>query len=72
MMYGNGWSWMLPMALCMTVFIAAVVVVLVATARSGVPASRGRTPEDILRKRFARGEIDATQYRQRIDTLQSR
>jgi len=63
---------MLPLVLCMTVFIAAVVVVLVAIARSGAPAGWGRTPEDILRERFARGEIDATQYRQRIDTLQSR
>jgi putative membrane protein len=29
-------------------------------------------PETVLANRFARGEIDAAEYRERLDTLQSR
>jgi putative membrane protein len=33
------------------------------------PGRGGRGPDEILAERFARGEIDATEYRSRLDTL---
>lgn len=72
--HGGGWAW-LVMAPMMVVFWGLVIwagltVVRQAGAGRDDPG-RGRGPEEVLRHRFAAGEIDATEYRQRLDVLHS-
>ncbi|MGY3567915.1 SHOCT domain-containing protein [Sinomonas sp. RB5] len=77
--YGGVWGWVL-MAVMMLVFwggIIALVVFLVRGARSG-PGGYGQggpwheDPEQIRAQRFARGEIDETEFRARRDALRRR
>lgn len=73
MWYGDmgGWGYLL-MTISSLAFVAlavAGIVVLVRYAgRAATPAER-ITPEQVLRERFARGEIDADEYRQRLETM---
>jgi putative membrane protein len=72
---GWAWSWMALMMLFVLVITGAVIwgviaVVRSATTSSGQPARP--TAEDILNERFARGEIDVSEYRERIDALRAR
>ena len=73
--YGGGWSWVitaLVLALFFAVVITAIVVVvryLTAGARHGDQASAARSAEDVVAQRFAHGEIDDTEYRQRMTAL---
>jgi putative membrane protein len=63
--------------LMMILFIAAIVVVVVLLVRwlggaghGAAPHSPpGRTPLDILKERFARGEIDKDEFEERRRTL---
>ena len=86
MMYGwNGdggiWGWVL-MTIMMLLFwggIAALVVLIIRSTRTGSggyglpgaydPGLRHDDPERILAQRFARGEIDETEFRARRDAL---
>jgi putative membrane protein len=74
MMWWNdsGWSW-LAMTISMIVFwalVAAVVVILLRSIRDGGTISPGRdNPEQILKERFARGEIDVEEYERRREVL---
>jgi putative membrane protein len=68
-----GWFWMLAMMATFWLLIVAVVFVVV---RAGTPdRERGdrspsaRTPEQVLRDRFTRGEIDADEYEHRRKVL---
>ena len=68
----GGWPWLAP--LWILLWIAVIVTVIFLLSRRGGwwcgPRSRaGRGPQEILADRFARGEIDATEYRARLDTL---
>ena len=73
----NGGSWMFFGPLMMIVFIAVIVAVVVLMVRwlggSGhgtAPHSPpGKTPLDILKERFARGEIDKEEFEERRRTL---
>ena len=69
-MIDSGWPswWVVPMMLCMAILLAAIIGVLVAVTRSGVLPHQ-RTPEELLRERFARGEIDSAEYRDWLDAL---
>lgn len=80
MMWGNGMGWggWLLMSLTTVGFWAVVVFGIVALFRggtrdSGTPANRRpeQDPQHILDERFARGEIDAEEYRARRDVLHS-
>lgn len=77
-MWEGGWhGWfMAPFMMILFVAIAAAVVVLVVrwiggpAHRHGNPQGGGaKTPHDILDERFARGEIDSAEYRERQGVL---
>ena len=70
MMWWNdsGWSW-LAMTMSMIVFwalVAGVVIMLVRSSRTpDTVGPRPADPEQILKERFARGEIDVEEYERR-------
>lgn len=68
----NGWGYAL-MTISMVVFWALIIygVVLFARylGRSNRPRDQRPAPEDLLAERFARGEIDEQEYRQRLEAL---
>ena len=69
----DGGPWMFIGPLMMIVFLAAIVAGVVLMVRwlgmpghgTGQHPSPGRTPFDILKERFARGEIDKEEYEER-------
>lgn len=77
--WGGGWSWghMIFGPFMMIVFAAVVVVLVVlairwfggSTHRRVLPPDGGETPLDILKERFARGEIDENEYEKRRRVL---
>ena len=73
---GLGWGSWLLMSVMMLAFWALVIVAVVAIFRGiGKAESSGerpaeREPLDILRERFARGEIEAEEYETRARLLQ--
>jgi uncharacterized membrane protein len=56
------------MVVCAIVVFAVIVGVLVALARSH-PLPGRVTPEDLLKERLARGEMDRVEYEQSLDAL---
>lgn len=62
-MAGMGFWWI--------VIVAAVVAFVIWAVRSGGGRARdgGSAPEEFLRERFARGEIDEDEYRERRQAL---
>lgn len=73
----NGWAW-LAMSVSMLVFWGLVIWGVVALVRSGSNGSggngssgsaTGRDAEQILRERFARGEIDVEEFERRREFL---
>jgi putative membrane protein len=76
--YGGGWgAWV--MFLVMTVFVVAIVVAVVFLLRGLTTGgqtpprspSEGPSPKDILKRRYAAGEIDREEYLQRLHDLDS-
>jgi putative membrane protein len=73
----SGWGWLL-MTLSMLGFWALVAVLALALLRRPSPPDQQPPPdeqprpgaEEILAQRLARGELDADEYRQRLQTLQ--
>ena len=77
--YGNGWAFFL-MFLVMIVLVAAIVVAVVFAARGmsmGGPSGQSpssptvESPKDILKRRYAAGEIDREEFLQRLHDLES-
>ena len=70
----NGWWWMMiPMMVVMLAVVGAVVWAFVHASRPGQPASQGPpSPEEVLARRLAVGEIDPAEYRERLDALRDR
>lgn len=80
MMWGWGWSGMIFGPLLMILALAVVIAVAVLLVRwlagpwQGMPPPQmppGPTPLDILRERFARGEIDKEEFEERRRVLGS-
>ncbi len=82
MMYSYGdhpsWWWYALGIIGMVVFWGVLVLAIAAAVRYLDRGRQGRssperpapsTPEQLLADRFARGEIDADEYRQRLDAL---
>jgi len=74
MYYGDhmsAWGWF-AMSLGTVLFWALVItaiVLLVRYLRTGPSSDAPRAPEQVLAERFARGEIDETEYRDRLAAL---
>jgi putative membrane protein len=68
--WGNsGWLWWLPMGLMMLLFWGLVIVALILLVRwlwtqghARVDAPSGETPLDVLKKRYAQGEIAKEEF----------
>jgi putative membrane protein len=77
MWWDGGWSMMFFGPLFMIVTLAAVIAAIVFLVRwlGGMPGSgpllppAGKTPLDILKERYARGEIDKTEFEERRRVL---
>jgi putative membrane protein len=81
MMGDGGWAWMMFFGpLVMILFVAAVVVLVAFALRwlaghgphgagHALAPPPGRAPLDILKERFARGEIDRAEYEERRRVL---
>jgi putative membrane protein len=76
MMYWNdgsmGWAGWVVMILFMAAFcglLAWVAVSLIRSASGTPPHGTPPGPEDVLAERFARGDIDEEDYRQRSEVL---
>ena len=77
--WGSGWGWGgILMGVLMLVLVVAVVVAIIFAIRylsgsgslhRGGPGSEGARAEDQLADRFARGEIDEDEFRQRMSLL---
>lgn len=76
--YGGGWgAWM--MFLVTIIFVAAVVIAVVFLVRGATGGGQtshgssheGQSPKDILKRRYAAGEIDREEYQQRLRDLES-
>lgn len=69
------WEYMGPMGWWMALWWVVGIVVLVLLVRvvagsAGGPSPRGEdTPEQILKRRYAKGEIGREEYQQRLDDL---
>ncbi len=76
----SGWGWF-AMSAGMVLFWALIITAVVLLIRAlytphehthaPPPTAPTPTPEDILRERLARGEIDEEEYRRRLSTLRA-
>ena len=80
MWHDGGWGWggWILMALVMVIFWAAVITAVVlairylageGSQRNQASAGSARPAEDVLAQRYARGEIDDDEFRQRLTLL---
>ena len=74
----NGWGWVfmgVSMLLFWGVLIAGIAVLVRFLGTSGhdmrAASARRPTAEELLAERFAGGEIDENEYRQRLETLRA-
>ncbi len=77
MMNGGGWLWMLLSLLFWGGLIAFAVWALMRIfpnrgGSDGTSGNREDNAEEILQKRFARGEIDAEEYERSLEVLKDR
>ena len=69
----GAWPWLAPLWILLWIVVIATVIRLrragAAAGGAGRACRRRPGPQEILADRFARGEIDASEYRARLDTL---
>jgi putative membrane protein len=65
------WPWIAPFWIIFWILLVGLVVRFVFWRRGAWcgPRRSMQGPDEILAERFARGEIDATEYRSRLDAL---
>ena len=69
------WPYMGPMGWWMAIWwilglaVLILLVRLVATAAGGFPGRTDESPEQILKRRYARGEIDREDYERRLTDI---
>lgn len=68
MWFGGGFMWLIWIVLVIVIVI--VVRNMTANASSTSASSNDETPLTILKKRFARGEIDEAEYKRRAQELE--
>jgi putative membrane protein len=70
---GSGaWWWMLPMMFVFLVVVGLAVWAVVNANRSYAPPKpQDPSPDEVLAQRFARGEIDTTEYHERLEALRA-
>jgi putative membrane protein len=73
MMYSGHWMGTAWILITLTVVLSTLVLAFVLPARGQRPPSAPPAPdaERVLADRFARGEIDAEEYEQRLHTLRA-
>ncbi len=73
--FGWGWNWLLTAGVLILLFAVIITAVVLAIRylssgpRHGDVSRPSAEAEDLLAQRFARGEIDDAQYRQRVTAL---
>ena len=78
MYYGDhmsGWGWafmVLGTVLVWALLITAIVLLVRRAGRGNFWGNNGPRPEELLAQRFARGELDETEYRRRLAVLAER
>jgi putative membrane protein len=66
----GGWGWgMLAFVILLVIAVVGVLIYFVARDSGGRGGRSGPDPVDVLDHRFARGEIDEEEYRNRRDIL---
>ena len=68
--FGMFWMWIIPIILIILAMVAIVVLFRIAGHRSSGPAST-ESPLDILKKRYARGEISREEFERMKKDLES-
>lgn len=58
-----GWIWII------WIIIVVIVVWFIARGGAGVPIQRRETPEEILKRRYASGEINREDYEQMLNDI---
>lgn len=65
--WGMGWMWLIGIAVVIALVVVIAVIVRSATGRE--PPARERSSEDLLKERYARGEIEREEYERRLSDL---
>jgi putative membrane protein len=81
--HGFGWAWMIAVGLMMILFWGGLIALVVWLFRASTGATANRSPNgasqvrssgealDVLKERYARGEISKAQYEQKRDDLRA-
>lgn len=73
-MWSGGWTWghMFMGWGMMAIFVIAVIVVMVLLVRGSGDGGSNSSALDILNERYARGEIDSTEYQERKKSISAK
>lgn len=72
MYFGGIGMWLLWLIVIVVAILIVRVIVAGGSAATGTRQKQDETPLEILRKRYARGEIDETEYNRRREELERR
>ena len=68
--YGHGWGMIWGWIIGLIVLVALIwIIVKVASKNGRTPGDRDKTPVEILKERYARGEIEKKEYEERRKDL---